>query len=434
VSGKVAGFILPGYDNPTGWDSSQTLGYPAAIAAINGNWVAIQSNYQTSNWTSTNVDSSTALPDQTVQDLITSARAAGMKVCLKPHLVMSDSTTQSLFIPGAQFSRTLGSNSSATNATYSSGQNTISSVSWNLTNANVGDRVVSPGVGHTNEIPNSGYATPYATGPAPNYTIISSVTNATHAVLSANATASTGSGQAAVLHDADAATWFTNWTTTMDHLLSVADAVGGVDAINLSTEHEWCTRYYPSNWRTLISHITASRPALKVYVQTSEGLTYGADIPFVDACDYIGMSAYPTVGTHIGGDPQYYVTNNWIGAITHMAAYAAAWNTPIIWGEVGARSIQGAGYQPYQSAQTSGQSPDVDQNAFVTAFLYACWYQSWFAGFFWWTWYGPAGSRETDSFSPKTLSMATFTGFLPNGDFPARLALDNAGNRVRRIG
>ena len=421
----INALIIPGYTDGAAWTPGDTnhaaaMALPGQLASLGANWAVLQYSYFTANWSSTNV-SSRSVTDAGIAAMVAACRAAGLKVMLKPHLAMTDGGTQDLFIPGSQQSRQVGvGNTAPANGTYSAGKNTVSSTWLALTSANTGDRIVTPTAGHTNEIPNSNYANSYGLGAAPAYTTITFV-DATHATMSANATASSSTANFYILHDANAATCMSNWTTAVMHDLSLA----AVDGINLSTEHDWWTRYYPAAWATLNTAVKAAYPGIKTLVQSGNGLTVHTDIPFANQMDYIGISCYPSVGSSGGGDSQASVNAKWSTALAPMAGYSSAWGVPYLLGETGARSIVGAGYNPSNYSGGTAQNPDTDQSKFCTGWLTSTVGQSWYGGGCWWTgmapttpFSGPWTGTETTSYEPKTLTQAAMrAGFAPLARF-----------------
>jgi hypothetical protein len=440
MTAAIAGMVLPGYNAPASWSGTTALAHPGLIKALGFNWVAIQTSYNTDNWTSTNVTTANAMPGSVLGPLFAACRNAGLKVMYKPHCIPSDGGTQSLHIPGAQFTRQVGvGNSSTQDGHYNSGANTLTSTYISLDtvgNKQVGDRVVCPAAGHTNEIPNSGYADQWARGAVPTWTTVTSITDATHLVMSANATATSVNGVAAILHDADAATWWTAWTNAVMADLATAktaDPQGiGFDMVDMGTEFDWNWRYYPDKGRTLASTIKASYPNILILMHTGNALSYQGDLPGLDVCDYIGCSIYPSVGSSAGGDPQYSVRNAWDAPMATLAAYSNAWGKQILMLETGALSCVGAAYNPSVFGGRTVQRPAVDQASYIESMLYAVWYQPWCAGFFWWNWFGPTQTTDaTSSYAPQPQGQSVFSGFLPSGTYPNRFSI-SGGKRYRR--
>jgi hypothetical protein len=414
--GDVFGFTIPGYADaadyePGGANWAQAQELPALAKSYGGNWVALQTQYANANWGDTSLSpvAGATLADAAIVAMVETATSAGMRVCLKPHNATVDSEIQSAWVPFGQFS--IGAWGSFNNvAEYSPGSSTISSVGsvMDLTPAMVGWRVVAQSTSGyygnwLDDVPHSIYTTAYATGPAPPYSTVGNVLSSTSFTLADSAgteilpgTDSSSEVMIIVLPPDEvngaAQPWFDTWQSEVLHLLALAAQSGGADAVNLATEHDLCTRYYPNLWRNLIANIRDAYPDVILFVQSSEGLDYGGDCPFADACDVVAVSAYPSVESQAGGDSQSSVDAKWESATDAMCSgYYAAWGKRVLFGEIGARSVVGGGYNPAAYGGGVAQNPATDQAAFAQGMLDACLGKDWFAGFFWWTLMSAAG-------------------------------------------
>ena len=98
-------------------------------------------------------------------------------------------------------------------------------------------------------------------------------------------------------------------------------------------------------------------------------------MPFYDVLDYIGFSIYPTVGTLAGHDSMATMLAGWNQTVLSpaivtpstfgpsptprtwsFAQLSSAFNKSIMFGEVGALSLVGAGYNPWDSTRCSVRS------------------------------------------------------------------------------
>lgn len=433
---NVMGFTMPGYSDPAdyisgGTNFSTALALPALAQSYGGNWFNIQTSYTTATLTSVDVTSgASTLSDAAIVNMVGAAKTAGMKVCLKPHCFPANGATQTSFMPGAQLSITSPTNTAGL-GTYSTGSTTVSapgSIMSLSSPTNVGDRVVALAPNFPSDIPGSVWPTTYATGPAPVNSVVNAVLSATSFTLGntsgtpIDAGATSSSGLIAVIHDATAVTWFSNWQTTLLHLLALAASAGGADALDLSTENDSCIRNYPTQWRALIATIRANYPSVLLFVQPATGLTTGGNCGFIDALDAVGFSAYPTVGSSGGGDTQTPVNAAWASAVgTICPGYYAAWGKPVIFGEVGTTSTTKACFNPSAFVGLTAQSPSTEQALFFTGMATACLGQPWFGGFFWWTGFSAgnwayflanAAYQDTTSYEPKAATVTAMQAAL----------------------
>jgi hypothetical protein len=468
-SGQIIAVAAPGYSNTANWSTyANCLQFCQQLVADipSVTHIAIQENYSytgPNSWIGVTLSSSAALTDAQFTNMATAILAVGRQLIIKPHGVMGDATTQYLWLPGSKMSRVQPySNAGGGDGHYTSGAAGFSSAglaaaALPLVNAaqtaggDVGKRIVTPVAGHTNEIPNSGYNN-YGLG-TPTFTTVATVTAGGTGTLSANATATSTTGTFYVLWDdntnpSTAPAWnlampvFTAWETVLAHRVALAVAAGFAPPeiiVNKSTEHDWCTRYYPNAWAWIATTLKTAYPGIQTFVQAAEGLTYRSDCPTIlqNVCDFVGISCYPVVGSSTPGLPQATIDAGWVTALgtgaTGMLGWAQAIGKPMLFGEVGARSIPAAYNYGSASGFVQGVDPAPDQATFFQGMLDVCgpagsggWGTSW-GGFCVWTGYfvypyptaqGPgstpgtqdyiegAGSGNNGSYAPKELAQA----------------------------
>ena len=141
--------------------------------------------------------------------------------------------------------------------------------------------------------------------------------------------------------------WFAAYREFILHYAALArDA--GVDALCVGNELA-STTVREAEWRVLIGDIRAVYDGV---------LTYGAhadevwDVPFWDALDFIGVSAYfalakkpvPTRGELVAG---------WQPITARLARLAERWDKPIVFTEIGYRSVDFAAQYPWKADDTT---------------------------------------------------------------------------------
>ena len=190
--------------------------------------------------------------------------------------------------------------------------------------------------------------------------------------------------------------WFASYRDFIEHYAALAQR-HGVEQFAVGTELS-ATAGREADWRTVIASVR------KIY---DGPLTYAAnhggeemEIRWWDAVDYIGVDAYyrladrdnPTAGE---------LEAAWRSRIASLDELASSWNKPILFTEIGYRSINGATRRPSDWQREAPldlqEQADAYQAVFETVYN-----QPWFAGLFWWVWStDPArGGPADDGYSP----------------------------------
>ena len=204
-------------------------------------------------------------------------------------------------------------------------------------------------------------------------------------------------GEVAPRTEADWAAWFDSYRMFILHYASLArDA--GIEALCVGNELMGTT-HREKEWRDLIAEIRT------VFDGT---LTYGAHadevwtLPFWDALDYIGVSAYfaladkpsPTRSEMVAG---------WEPHVDRLERLAAHWDRPVLFTELGYRSVDFAAQYPWKFDGTTPVNLQLQADAY-TAFFETVWPEPWFAGVHWWKWRSSLddGGADNDDFTPRS--------------------------------
>jgi len=198
----------------------------------------------------------------------------------------------------------------------------------------------------------------------------------------------------AYINPGDTELWFRNYADLLDHYADIASQHGvtalcvGTELITLSTS--------PANeghWRQLIAGVRTRFGGALTY-SANWGGGYGASedfageytrIPFWDALDYLGLSAYfevadtttPTVASMEARWSEWHTTA--------IAPFQARWGKPVLFTEGGYRSVDGTASHPWD-ATTNGPS-DVQEQADCWEALFRSWQGvPWLAGGSFWAW------------------------------------------------
>jgi len=189
--------------------------------------------------------------------------------------------------------------------------------------------------------------------------------------------------------------WFSNYTAFLDHYADIGAQRGaillsiGAELISMSTNPA-----YEGRWRTLIAHERARFAGKLTYSANWGGPGFAEEwsrIPFWDALDYLGLSAYFNLSdttTPTLADLNATWTDYKVNVI---APFQQRWGKPVLFTEGGYRSLNIAAKNPWD-ASTVGPS-DVAQQALCYESLFETWAQvSWFAGGMFWYWKADAST------------------------------------------
>ena len=199
------------------------------------------------------------------------------------------------------------------------------------------------------------------------------------------------------------AAWFANYTTFIDHYARIAQN-NGVELFCVGCElHQLDTSTYYANWRTVISGVRAIYHGPLTYA--ADNLGY-AQVPFWGLLDYAGIDAYfplsnattPSVADLVGGWSHYVDsdgTHNWTNDIE---TWQVTVHKPVIFTEIGYRSIDYAAQDPGNWAITGVYNGNAQANCYAAA-LQVFANKPWFVGMFWWDWLpnpNAGGAGNTD--------------------------------------
>ena len=195
-------------------------------------------------------------------------------------------------------------------------------------------------------------------------------------------------GDRSVLHPADVPAFFASYGAFVDHYATLAQA-GGASTLFVGSEMSSLEgRLTPNLWRSLISR---ARSVFHGQIGYEENWDVLGNAPFLDSVDLIGVSAYfPLDGSaspslaqlladwHSSSMPGWR-GRDWVGQV---AALAARFHKPVVFGEVGYMSGDYAGAHPYLDYYAN-PNPGLQANLYQ-ALLETFQGYGWWAGAVWW--------------------------------------------------
>ena len=222
-------------------------------------------------------------------------------------------------------------------------------------------------------------------------------------------------GDIAMASEEDWRRWFASYREFLLHYARLAETEG-MAGLAVGTELAGTVATREADWRRLIAEVR------QVY---SGFLTYAANwaefeaVPFWDRLDYIGIQAY----FPLSSSPQPTVEElvaAWEDHLPRIRRVASRYGKPVLFTEIGYRSIPGAAARPWSWPQDEPASASdlAAQAACYEAFFRTFWDEPWFAGAYIWKWY-PQPSRRIDpatDFTPQDKPAARVLARWYRGD------------------
>jgi len=173
--------------------------------------------------------------------------------------------------------------------------------------------------------------------------------------------------------------WFDSYTQFITHYAALAQTAGA-DYFVIGTEMQG-TSHRADQWRGVIKAVRA------VY---SGPVTYAANwgeeenVQWWDALDAIGVDAFNKL-TEADNPTVEQLKSAWQPIAARLEQLSQKWNRPIIFTEVGYRSINGANREPWESGKVG--TVDLQEQADCYQALFETFNgKSWWRGVFWWNW------------------------------------------------
>jgi hypothetical protein len=184
--------------------------------------------------------------------------------------------------------------------------------------------------------------------------------------------------------EADRAAWFATYRDFALHYAHLAQQEG-MEAFCVGNELARLT-VHEAEWRRLITAVRA---------EYAGPLTYGAEaeevfrVPFWDALDFIGVSAYyPLVDVPCPGRAT--VVAAWQPLVDRLARLSARQRRRVVFTELGYRSAPFGAWRQWEIPDEAPVDLRAQAEAYE-AFFAAVWPQPWFGGVFWWKWFSYPG-------------------------------------------
>jgi exo-beta-1,3-glucanase (GH17 family) len=190
--------------------------------------------------------------------------------------------------------------------------------------------------------------------------------------------------------------WFASYRDFIAHYASLAQA-NGVEQFCVGTELLGTTGR-EADWRQVIGDVRGLFSGPITYASNHSGEE--TSIQWWDAVDYIGVDAYYPLTAK--NDPTLAeLKAAWVTPTLALENLSKQHNRPIIFTEIGYRSVDGANQHPWE--WQAGGTVDLQEQAnCYRAALETFWGKPWFRGIYWWYWSTDPnqGGASDDDYTP----------------------------------
>jgi len=224
----------------------------------------------------------------------------------------------------------------------------------------------------------------------------------------------------------DVNAWFTSFTAFITHYAQLAQD-NNVELLCFGTEYVQLSKANPSNWNSVINAIRAIYKGPLAYAANA---TYAGDeftaVVFWDQMDVLGLDAYfPLTDQDDPSVPQlvsaWSMNRNSENIVADVLNFAAAHpSQPVLFSEIGYRSISGANVAPWDWSDPCPNPADLNnpancpvddaeqQNAYEAMFEVWSQHSAVMRGHFWWAWPVPPPDIASDTdYNPRNKPAQT---------------------------
>lgn len=202
--------------------------------------------------------------------------------------------------------------------------------------------------------------------------------------------------------------WEDSYRDYIMHFVNIA-IEQNIEMLCIGTELKISVKKREKFWRQLISEIKEVYAGKLIYSANWDSYK---DVPFWDALDYIGVSAYfPLTKTKTPEKNE--LLKKWRPITKEIKKYCQKMNKQIIFTEYGYLSVDGCAYRAWELEKKVGQlsiNEQAQANA-IESILSSFWQQDYWAGGFLWKWFpngmGHEGYVDKDYTPQNKLSEKT---------------------------
>ena len=193
-------------------------------------------------------------------------------------------------------------------------------------------------------------------------------------------------------------TWFNSYADIIITYAKIAQELN-LEQFCIGTELETTVNKKPEKWLQLIHQVKANYKG-KITYAANWNHEY-IDVPFWDQLDFIGIQAYFPLSKKLNST-LVELQNAWQPFIKEMASVSKKHNKPIVFTEIGYRSLQGTARAPWEWSSFKHYFYKIskkEQFLCYQAFFNTVWQQPWFRGIHIWEWQGSYSDGNNTDFT-----------------------------------
>jgi len=204
--------------------------------------------------------------------------------------------------------------------------------------------------------------------------------------------------------------WFAAYGEFCARYAAMAQSCG-IDMLCIGAELTTAASGHEQSWRDIIAQCRARYRGPLTYQANWSSLSYSIDtapqlaasgqwqgeyraVRFWDALDYACVCAYfPLSRTPHPSLSE--LRESWQPWLQDLRAWAGSVSKPVLFGEIGYHSAEGAAWQPWTHRTAAAASPELQADCY-RAFLETFWDEAWVAGTYWWLAHPPEDAGLDD--------------------------------------
>lgn len=193
-------------------------------------------------------------------------------------------------------------------------------------------------------------------------------------------------------NDAAWARWFAEYRAFIVHYAALAEDAG-MDAFCIGNELQHAS-LRDREWRDVIAGVRGVYSGPITYGATAEEVT---GVPFWDAVDFIGVSAYFPLVAERTPSPAA-LSGAWRPVADRLRALSARHRKRVVFTEIGYRSADFAAWRHWEIRDDAAVNLQAQANAYA-AFFDSVWSEDWMGGAYFWKWFshpGHSGPADND--------------------------------------
>jgi serralysin len=199
----------------------------------------------------------------------------------------------------------------------------------------------------------------------------------------------------------DTNAWFASYTGFIVGMARLAEQEH-VEMLCVGTELKTLSgAAYQAKWTEIIAQVRSVYGGKLTYAANASTLPDEyATVSFWSLLDYAGLDAYVALTTKT--DPtRAELVAGWSGALTTFRNWASGHGKPVIFTEIGYRSMNGANIRPWEFGGSGTYDPTEQTDCYYAMFSVFLPERSWMKGAFWWSWDVPVPPASDLGYTPR---------------------------------